>query len=265
MFAWPPSFFAPRPAKAPPGRTEALDVAHLGQTYRVRLRRNAAAKRLILRVRNDSGEVILTLPKRTTLGTAREFLARHGGWIADRVARLPEQVSFAEGAVVPLRGDMVRLVSSGQPRGKIALLPADGERPATLLVPGDSAHLPRRVQDFYKAEAKKDIAAAVGRYAAQLNVRIVRISIKDTKSRWGSCSAAGVLSFSWRMIMAPPDVLDYLAAHEVAHRVEMNHSSRYWNVVAEICPHWQRAESWLTRHGAGLHRYGPAGGRPAGC
>lgn len=271
MFAWPPSFFAPRPARAAPpppakARTEVLAVAHNGTTYQVALKRNAAARRLILRVRADSGEVVLTLPKRTTLVTARDFLGRYGGWIADRVARLPQQVPFSEGAIIPLRGEMVRLVSSGLPRGRILLRPADDEDslPA-LVIPGDGVHLPRRVLAYLKAEAKADFGAAAARYATALSVSISRITIKDTKSRWGSCSSSGALAFSWRLVMAPPHVLDYLAAHEVAHRVEMNHSSRYWKVVAGICPGWEAAESWLTRSGRGLHRYGPAGGRPAGC
>ena len=240
-------------------------MVHGGTTFQVRLKRNAAARRLILRVRADSGEVVLTLPKRTTLATARDFLDRHSGWIAARVAGLPQQVPFSEGAIIPLRGQMVRLASSGQPRGRIELLPAGQDALPVLLVPGDAVHLPRRVLAHLKAEAKADLVAAVARHASALAVTIQRITIKDTKSRWGSCASSGALAFSWRLVMAPPHVLDYLAAHEVAHRVEMNHSSRYWKVVAGICPGWEAAESWLTRSGRGLHRYGPAGGRPAGC
>lgn len=266
MFSWPPAFFSPGPQRAPkrapspPVRVETIEVTHEGQRFVVRLRRNAVARRLILRLRADTGEAVLTLPARTSLRDAKAFLGRYGGWIAERTARLPERVPFAADAVISLRGVPCRIeATGGSGRGRIVI----GE--GVLSVPGEAAHLPRRVLDWLKAEAKADLAAAVARHAATLGVRVGRITVKDTRSRWGSCSAAGALSFSWRLILAPPHVLDYLAAHEVAHRLEMNHSDRFWRVVARTCPDWQEAERWLTTNGAGLHRYGPAGGKPAGC
>jgi predicted metal-dependent hydrolase len=131
-----------------------------------------------------------------------------------------------------------------------------------LIMAGDRAHLARRVRDFLKREAKRDLDAASRRYAAQLGVAIKRISIRDQSSRWGSCTAAGVLSYSWRLILSPPHVLEYLAAHEVAHLVEMNHSRRFWSVVTRICPDWERAKAWLNTQGTALHRYGEDGGPP---
>ena len=89
-----------------------------------------------------------------------------------------------------------------------------------------------------------------------LGVKVKRLSIRDQSSRWGSCTSAGSLSFSWRLILAPPYVLDYLAAHEVAHLVEMNHSARFWRVVGRVCGHVERAKTWLDTHGNDLHRYG---------
>jgi hypothetical protein len=114
----------------------------------------------------------------------------------------------------------------------------------------------RRVRDFLEAEAKRDLSAAVKRYTARLGVDASRITVRDTKSRWGSCSAKGALNFSWRLILAPPFVLDYLAAHEVGHLKEMNHSSRFWRVVHGLCPRTDEAEDWLKRHGTELHRFG---------
>lgn len=268
MFSWPPAFFISKaPAKGaadrqdkPVRRTETLTLAHGGELLTVRLRRNAAARRLILRIRADSGEPVLTIPARTSLKDARAFLARHGEWIAVRLARLPERVPFIDGAVLPIRGVSCRIVGTGGTgRGRIVLT---GD---ALHVPGEAAHLSRRVLDWLKSEARTDLAAAVARHGAALGVKVGKLSVKDTKSRWGSCAASGALSFSWRLILAPPFVLDYLAAHEVAHRIEMNHSDRFWNVVARACPEWEAAERWLTAHGAGLHRYGPSGGRPTGC
>jgi predicted metal-dependent hydrolase len=117
-------------------------------------------------------------------------------------------------------------------------------------------HVARRVADFLKREAKRDLEAASRAAAEKLGVRLRRIAIRDQTSRWGSCSAEGVLSYSWRLILAPPFVLDYLAAHEVAHLVEMNHSRRFWRLVERLYPDVARAKAWLDAHGAELHRYG---------
>jgi len=125
-----------------------------------------------------------------------------------------------------------------------------------LCVAGAAPHVARRISDFLKREVKRDLEAASTRAAGALGVAVRRVSIRDPSSRWGSCSTTGVLSYSWRLIFAPPFVLDYLAAHEVAHLIEMNHSRRFWHVVERICPHVARAKSWLDAHGADLHRYG---------
>jgi predicted metal-dependent hydrolase len=128
-----------------------------------------------------------------------------------------------------------------------------------LCVAGEAPHVDRRVADFLKREAKRDLEAASRRYAARLGVAIKRISVRDQSSRWGSCSTNGVLSYSWRLILAPPYVLEYLAAHEVAHLVEMNHSPRFWRLVDSLCPVVSRAKAWLDSHGTDLHRYGMPG------
>ena len=121
----------------------------------------------------------------------------------------------------------------------------------------------RRITDYLKRQAKRDLEVAVKRYTEMLGVTYRRISIRDQASRWGSCSTSGVLSFSWRLVLAPRYVLDYLAAHETAHLVEMNHSSRFWRLLRRICPEMERAKAWLDVHGTDLHRYGlepdPAG------
>jgi predicted metal-dependent hydrolase len=126
----------------------------------------------------------------------------------------------------------------------------------TLCVAGDTRHLARRVRDFLKREAKRDLEAASRRHALALGLAPRRVVVRDQTSRWGSCSSTGVLSYSWRLILAPPHVLDYLAAHEVAHLKEMNHSPRFWRLVDQLDPQWQRAKAWLDAHGTQLHRYG---------
>ncbi len=232
---------------------DVLDLDHDGTLLRIALRRRPAARRLTLRVSNATGEVIMTLPMRTSLAAARKFAASHGGWIAARLARVPERVPFEPEARIPLRGVVHRIVRlSG--RGLVRATNAEGE--AIIGVTCDAVHLPRRVRDFLQREARQDLTAAVTRYAGRLGVRPTRITIRDTRSRWGSCTAGGALNFSWRLILAPPLVLDYLVAHEVAHLKEMNHSARFWAVVRGICPNVDEAETWLKRHGSELHRYG---------
>jgi predicted metal-dependent hydrolase len=239
-------------------RPEPLDpshvaVVHEGVTFQVAVRRRPASRRMTLRVAGTTGEIVLTLPPRSPLATARRFLDAHGGWIAARVARLPERVAFTPGNLIPLRGVPHRIVHLDQPCG---LTRACAEPEPSILVAGDRAGVPGRVRRFLMAEATRDLAEAVAAHTATLGVRASRITLRDTRSRWGSCSSSAALSFSFRLIMAPPFVLDYLAAHEVAHLKEMNHSARFWAVVHGLCARTDEAEAWLKRHGGGLHRYG---------
>jgi predicted metal-dependent hydrolase len=158
------------------------------------------------------------------------------------------------GVEIPLRGVPHRIVHRPGTRGTVWCDGSDDGR--LLCVAGQVPHLSRRIGDFLKREAARDLAVAARRYADLLGVKLRRISLRDQSSRWGSCSNTGVLSFSWRLVLAPPFVLDYLAAHEAAHLVELNHSPRFWRLVGRICPEHQRAKLWLDRHGADLHRYG---------
>jgi predicted metal-dependent hydrolase len=238
-----------------PPAEERIDVHHLGHVYPVVIRRSPQARRYTLRVKTATREAVLTMPQRGSMATARDFAARHGGWLAVRFQKLPEMVDFTAGVLVPLRGVPHRIAHRPGGRGG-AWTESGADGVPVIAAAGEASFIARRIRDFLKREARKDIDEAARRHAARLGVSIRRISIKDTVSRWGSCAADGSLSFSWRMILAPPFVLDYLAAHEVAHRVEMNHSTRYWRVVASIFPDYERAEAWLKRHGADLHRWG---------
>ena len=232
-----------------------LKVFHEGQAFKVALKRRPTAKRITLRVSNATGEVVLTIPERTDIGLAQKFADSHGQWIATRLAKVPERVLFQPGAMVPLRGVPHRIVHWSSIRGTTqATRDSDGQ--PIIAVAGEAAHVARRVQDFLETQAKRDFAAAVKRHTAQLGVPAKRITVRDTKSRWGSCSATGALNFSWRLIMAPPFVLDYLAAHEVAHLRELNHSNRFWKLTYQLCPRTDEAERWLKTYGSALHRFG---------
>jgi predicted metal-dependent hydrolase len=238
-----------------PPTEERIEVRHQDHVFPVVVRRSAQARRYTLRIKAATREAVLTMPLRGSMSTARDFADRHGGWLEARFKKLPELVDFADGAVVPLRGVPHRIDHRPGARGGVWTESGVDGTPV-IAVAGAAAFLARRVRDFLKREARKDIEAAARRHAGVLGVAIKRISIKDTTSRWGSCAADGSLAFSWRMVLAPPFVLDYLAAHEVAHRREMNHSPRYWRVVAGLYPDYERAEAWLKRHGSELHRWG---------
>jgi predicted metal-dependent hydrolase len=240
-----------------------LEVSHGGETYRVTLKRVASARRLTLRVRMATRDVVLTMPPRGSLANAKDFVERHAAWIGVRLRRLPAPMPFGPGEMVPVRGVMHRIVHCPRHRGTVWLEPTRTDAPdglPCLCVSGEAPHIARRVQDFLMREARHDIEAATMRHAAKIGVTPSRITLRDTTSRWGSCSAAGSLNFSWRLIMAPSFVLDYLAAHEVSHLLHMDHSPRFWKVVGKLSSHVDRAEAWLKANGASLLRYGPSKG-----
>jgi predicted metal-dependent hydrolase len=233
----------------------AITVDFGGEVFPVRLRRNAQARRYTLRIHSVTREVVLTMPPRGSVRQANAFAQKHGSWIAARLQRLPDAAPFADGAVLPLRGADHRIVHRPEARGTVWIESGtNGE--ALLCVAGAAPHIPRRVRDYLKRQANADLATASKQAAAAIGVSIKRVSVRDPSSRWGSCSTTGVLSYSWRLIMAPHFVLDYLAAHEVAHLIEMNHSRAFWRLVERICPQMSRAKTWLDAHGTELHRYG---------
>ena len=232
-----------------------IEIVFDRSVYLVQLRRHRQARRYTLRIQASTREVILTIPPRGTLKEAREFAQQHGSWIAARLGRLPEAVPFADGVVVPLRGVPHRIAHRRGVRGTVWTATEPGGEPV-LCVAGDAPHIDRRIGDFLRREARRDLEIASLRFAAALGVAVRRVAVRDQASRWGSCSTTGMLSFSWRLILAPNHVLDYLAAHEVAHLVEMNHSARFWRLVQRLCPDHERAKVWLDVHGTDLHRYG---------
>jgi predicted metal-dependent hydrolase len=238
-----------------PSEPQAIEVVFNAAIYIVRVRRHRLARRYTLRIAAPAREVILTIPPRGTLKEAREFAQKHGGWIAARLGRLPEVVRFADGIVVPLRGTPHRIVHRPGTRGTVWIEPTSAAEPL-ICVAGQAPHVDRRIGDFLRREAKRDLEAASLLFAASLGVAVKRVAVRDQASRWGSCSSTGVLSYSWRLILAPPFVLNYLAAHEVAHLAEMNHSARFWRLVQRLCPDHQHAKVWLDIHGSDLHRYG---------
>lgn len=245
------NFFTRRAVEPLP---DSLDINVAGNVVNVRLRRSSRARNYTLRIGGPARAPVLTMPERGSLNEARRFLERHTGWLENQMARLPAATALEDGAMVPLRGELHRIRHAESRRGTVARVVED-ERP-TLLVSGDITHLSRRLTDFLKREARHDLQAAVDRHSSSLGVRPSSLRVRDTSSRWGSCSSTGQLSFSWRLILAPPFVLDYLAAHEVAHLCEMNHSNAFWQICESLCPRTEEARSWLKQHGPTLHAIG---------
>ncbi len=214
------------------------------------VRRSPRARRLILRISVQGDGVEVVAPRRASEREIARFIERNRSWIDHRLATRPARVPFAPGATIPVRGVPHGIELGSSLRGAIRC--EDGR----LVVPSMPEHLPRRVTDYLKRQAREALLASIGPRAAALGVTASSVTLRDTTSRWGSCSAKGALSFSWRLILAPPDILDYVAAHEVAHLRHMNHGREFWNLCARLAPQTGEARTWLKRNGASLHRYG---------
>lgn len=225
-----------------------------GRTVRVGFRRHARARRIVMRLDRAGTGIVLTLPKRASRSEAIGFALRSSRWIAEKLRSVEDDIVFAPGASFPLRGSPVRIHHEPGMRGAVQFDQSAG----ILRVGGRGEHLQRRLLDWLKAQARRDLVEASWRHARAMDTCFSRLSVRDQKSRWGSCAASGALSYSWRLVMAPSYVLDYVAAHEVAHLRHMNHGPAFWRLVFSHCPHTRRAREWLKANGAGLHRYGAA-------
>lgn len=215
---------------------------------RVEWRRNARARRVSLRIDPSHGAIVVTLPPRASRRAGMALLMGHADWVASRLAALPVAICLADGAEVPISGVPHRICHHPDRRGGAWL---EGSE---LHVTGAPEFLARRVVDFLRAEAARRLSALARDKAARAGVTPLRISIKDTTSRWGSCAPDGTLSFSWRLVMAPDFVQDYVAAHEAAHLLHMHHGPAFWNQVAALTAHTQRAMAWLRHEGPRLLR-----------
>jgi len=241
-------------AKTPPVQLLKVD----GLPAPVEVRRHPTARRLTLRVSHSARAVVLTIPRYTDVREADRFLTKSLDWIRERLECVPDAVPFTDGAVVPLRGNAHLVAFAGWRRGHAVVeveRAASGSLPR-LVVSGDEEHGARRLRDWLIGEARRDLESRVEYHTQRLGLAARRISVRDQKSRWGSCSSDGQLSFSWRLVLAPPLVLDYVAAHEVAHLAEMNHGPRFWKLVKKTMPQLEEAKHWLRMHGMQLYRYG---------
>jgi predicted metal-dependent hydrolase len=218
---------------------------------RVAIRRTARARRLSLRVSRLDGSVTLSMPAHASRAEAVAFVDERADWIRQHLAAISPPEIVGPGSVLPVEGRRLRVVRAGHAGAPTGIDDARGEITVSARVRQPAS----AVAGCLKARARDRLTAASDRHAATLGRAYARITLRDPRSRWGSCSADGGLMFSWRLILAPPEVLDYVAAHEVAHLAEMNHSPRFWAAVEALCPGYRAPRAWLRREGAGLHRY----------
>lgn len=226
--------------------TEPLTVQLRGEAVPVRIRRNAQARRMVLRICRESGDIKLTLPKRTGEASAARFIEEHLDWIVTERRKVAENAPLSDGDILPFQGQDFQVHFTDCSPRRVTLSEND------IRVGGPADHANRRLLAWLKGAAKEKLAARSVVHAAALGVTYSRISIGDMRSRWGSCSARGTLRYNWRLVMAPPEILNYVAAHEVAHLREMNHSPRFWALVASLDPDFNRHRNWLKSDGGRL-------------
>lgn len=221
-----------------------------GREVSVNVRHSQRARRILLHVGVYDGKVELVLPPGASRREGLNFARTQTRWISGQLAKIGGGVPFADGTAFPLLDRRIT-IRRRDARSALPVLCED-----ELLVGGRDDTLPARVKRWVRSRALEEIKPRAHRMGAEIGRLPVCISMRDTRSRWGSCSRAGNLNFSWRLVMAPEHVLEYVVAHEVAHLRELNHSDRFWAVVDTLCDDVPRARNWLRKHGAELHRYG---------
>lgn len=236
--------------RRPKSKPEARQIIPL-EVGGVRVKPSSRARRFSLRIDAREGDVIFTWPlkSRVSMEKALQFVEKHRLWIEDQRRHATHQIPFAPGTILPIAGKSYTI--EHRPGRGLTRLEED-----RLVVHGGPEHIARRVRDFLKAEAYRHFKALSDAKAASLNLRPVSIRILDPKTRWGSCGPDGRLMYSWRVLLAPPEVMDYLVAHEVAHRVHHNHSRRFWGLCATLTENAAQSRRWLRKEGRRLLAYG---------
>jgi hypothetical protein len=211
---------------------------------------------LIVKVHPSTGEVTVVAPSSRALAHALDFAKTESDWIAKRLAHVPTPVPLGLGKRILFRGEE-HVIRYGEGGTRPVWIERDDDGQKIIRVAGRAEHAARRLQDFLKREARRLLDARTTLYAEMIEAKPKRITVRDTASRWGSCSSGRMLSFSWRLVLAPPFVLDYVVAHEVAHLREMNHGTRFWRLLETMVADVEKPQAWLNANGAQLHRYAP--------
>lgn len=219
-----------------------------GETIPVSLRRNTQAKRMILRIDSASGDVKITVPTRVSMRAVQRFLDQHIDWVKTERAKRPKAPAIVHGMQIPYRGNEYLLHFTDTPPRTVTI--NDG----TITVGGPVDQAPARLERWMRLQARQQLEQDASFYASKLGVTFAKISIGDMKTRWGSCSSKQTLKFNWRLILAPEIVRRYVAAHEVSHLLEMNHSARFWEHVAHCMTDYKVHRRWLKSKGDILMR-----------
>lgn len=219
-----------------------------GVTASVCWRRSSRARRVALRVDPQAGTIVITLPVRGSRRVGLALLRTHEEWVAQRLSNLPAPIVIAAGNSIPVCGESHLIEYDPAHRGRATI------RDRRIRVSGQPEFHARRVRDALHILATERFTHLASMKAEQISQRPRQVKVKDTRSRWGSCTANGVLMFSWRLIMAPEFVQDYVIAHEVAHLRYMNHALPFWKLTEELTIYREEATNWLTSNGASLLR-----------
>ncbi|MEZ5813338.1 MAG: SprT family zinc-dependent metalloprotease [Alphaproteobacteria bacterium] len=223
----------------------------------VTLKRSKRARRLGLRLDPKERVFHLVVPAGVSLRRAERFAEEHDSWMIDKLMELPEPIPFEYGTVLPVLGQNRRIhVFYDETLRKTFIDLKDKE----LLVTTNKDDPSARIERYLKKLAKDELTMLAHEKAAQIRRKVFGVSVRDTKSRWGSCSADGNLSFSWRLLFAPYEAFDYVVAHEVAHLRHMDHSNDFWHLCRDLSEDFFEGEYWMREHGHELMRYGASQG-----
>jgi len=245
------SLFGRAPALADGDRLEVAGAP-------VRLKVNRRARRVSLRLDRTKREIVATAPSPRRLPEAAAFARERAGWIVERLAELPEASPLQPGQLIEVFGRPVRLeAGSGRARW---IEPIDGSTPRITAM-GEGEGFSRAVILIIRKKAAEVLTARTVHYARALGAPMPKVTVADAKSRWGSCKPGprgtpGVIRYSWRLALAPFEVADYVAAHECAHLLELNHGPRFWAHVRNLVGDERRHRDWLRAEGARLHAFG---------
>lgn len=223
-----------------------VDVS--GRQVMTHVRRHRMARRISMRLTSAGDGIVLTLPARASLDKALKFMSSKADWVLKHVVDSSALLPLIDGVTVPVLGQNYT-IRRLQGRG-VARLYHDA-----LEVYGAESFTARRVSDFLKKHLQQVCSAEAQRFAARIGKTVKNVRVGNMQARWGSCTVAGRLAFNWRLVFAPMSVVEYLVAHEVAHLSHMNHSPKFWDLVAQLCPHHAHARRWLKQHGQSLYRF----------
>lgn len=210
----------------------------------VKLIRNPRARRYVLRV-TDQAQIVVTVPRWGSVAEARRFAEQHTEWIArERLRRMTDGSAraWAAGDEIWVRGARVAIeIDGGVARaGDVAAVIADG------------ADLKAALQSALRAAAKRELPPRLMALADSAGLRVTRVSVRNQRSRWGSCSSRGSIALNWRLLQMPAEVRDYVLWHELMHLRRGDHSAAFWKLVAAVCPGYEQARAWLRAHGREL-------------